>query len=120
MFNTTHWYLAILKWSDKWPDKKTDIPGSAFYFIPTSENYEDEESGQELVVFHEKKEEDDGDRHFLRFDGGKAVYEKLPPKAYINIDPSYTGSRLMTIEQFEKKITKMKTAKTTTSKRATA
>ena len=114
------WVLAILRWSDKWRDADTDIPGSAFYFIPTNESYANDH-GQELVKFkNNTADDDDDDRFLLRFNGGKEVYEKLPKEAYINIDPNYTGSRLMTVEQFEKKTTKMKTAKTTTSKRVVA
>ena len=110
------WVLAILRWSDKWRDTDTDIPGSAFYLVPTNESYTNEH-GQELVIFHDNTEEDDGDRPYLRFNGGKKTYAKLPPKAYINIDPAYTGSRLMTVEQYTKKSTQMKTATTKTSKK---
>ena len=114
------WVLAILRWSDKWRDTDTDIPGSAFYFIPNNESYANDH-GQELVRFNNTDDDaDDQGRFLLRFNGGKEVYEKLPKEAYINIDPNYPGSRLMTVEQFEKATTKMKTAKTTTSKRATA
>ena len=96
------WMLAILRWSDKWRDSKTDIPGSAYYFISTSESFENDH-GQELVFFdNDDTDDDDTPRPVLRLNGGKATYEKLPPKAYINIDPNYTGSRLMTIEQYDK------------------
>ena len=111
------WVLAILKWSPKWRDSDTDIPGSAFYLVPMNESYTNKH-GQELVIFHDNKEEDDdGDRPYLRFNGGKKTYAKLPPKAYININPAHTGSRLMTVEQYEKTSQRIKTATTKTSKK---
>ena len=104
------WMLAILRWSDKWRDSKTDIPGSAYYFISTSESFENDH-GQELVFFNnDAPTDDDEDRPVLRFNGGKATYQKLPPKAYINVNPDYKGSRLMTLEQHKKMLKKIETA----------
>tara|TARA_R100001530_G_scaffold82682_1_gene57619 strand:- start:90 stop:437 length:348 start_codon:yes stop_codon:yes gene_type:complete len=112
------WVLAILRWSDKWMDSTTDVRGSAYYFIPTSESYENEH-GQELVFFAEDTD-DDTARPCLRFNGGRSTYEKLPPKAYINVNPTYEGSRLMTVEDYEKASIQVKTTTTKASKQVQA
>ena len=118
MFNANDWLLAMLRWSDRWMDSKTDIRGSAFYFIGTSDSYENEH-GQELVFFADDRDSTDA-RPILRFNGGKDTYSKLPPKAYINVNPEYDGSRLMTVEQYEKSSKQTQTAITDTSKGAEA
>ena len=120
MFNANDWLLATLRWSERWMDSATDIRGSAFYFIGTSDSYENEH-GQELVFFENDRDRDSADaRPILRFNGGKDTYSKLPPKAYINVNPDYKGSRLMTGEQFEKASKEVKTVTTKSSKRAQA
>ena len=112
------WILAVLRWSDRWMDSATDVRGSAYYFIPTGDSYENDH-GQELVFFNDDTDSAEP-RPILRFNGGKATYEKLPPKAYINVNPDYEGSRLMTVEQHEKMLKKVQTATTKPSKRAQA
>ena len=112
------WVLAILRWSDKWMDSETDVRGSAYYFIPTGDSYENEH-GQELVFFADDTDSAEP-RPILRFNGGKATYQKLPPKAYINVDPNYNGSRLMTVEQYEKSSQQIQGAKITTATQPSA
>ena len=103
------WFLAILRYSDKWRDSDTDIPGSAYYFIPSGESYSNDQ-GQELVVFDDSAPEQQKSRPILRFNGGKPTYEKLPAKAYITTNPTHKGSRLMTVAQFDAKALQLKTA----------
>ena len=112
------WMLAILRWSDKWRDSDTDLAGSAYYFIPTGESYSNDH-GQELVYFNNDVDTDEP-RPCLRFNGGRETYEKLPPKAYINVDPNYNGSRLMTVEQYEKSSQQIQGAKITTATQPSA
>mgnify|MGYP003150594458 CR=1 FL=1 len=112
------WMLAILRWSDKWRDSETDVAGSAYYFIPTGESYSNEH-GQELVFFANDTDSDEP-RPCLRFNGGKETYQKLPEKAYINVDPNYNGSRLMTVEQYEKSSKKIQSATITTTTQPSA
>ena len=112
------WMLAVLRWSDKWRDSDTDVRGSAYYFIPTGESFSNDH-GQELVYFNNDTD-DDADRPYVRFNGGRETYEKLPAKAYINVDPNYNGSRVMTVEQYEKSSKQIQTAKITTTTQPSA
>lgn len=104
-FISTMWKLAVLKFSERWPDPTTGIRGSAFFIVPDGNRVTAEatDGKSQLVLLKGDTRTQDPNRvtQMLQVYGGKDVYEQLPKEAYINIDPNYEGGRFMTIEDFE-------------------
>ena len=105
-FIATDWQPATKRWSKTWVCPKTGETGSGIYFPDDGNNFnlEATDGKSEIVIIK-------GDRNappdptkitlMLRIFGGQPSYQKAPDASYINLNPSYVGSRFMTVEDYE-------------------
>ena len=105
-FIATDWLPATKRWSKTWACPKTGETGSGIYFPDDGNNFnlESTDGRSEIVIIK-------GDRNappdpnkttlMLRIFGGQPEYQKAPDNAYINLNPSYVGSRYMTTADYE-------------------
>ena len=105
-FIATDWVPATKRWSMTWVCPKTGEMGSGIYFPDDGSNFnlESSDGKSEIVIIK-------GDRNappdpnkvtlMLRIFGGQPSYQTAPEKAYINLNPSYVGSRYMTVDDYE-------------------
>ena len=105
-FIATDWQPATKRWSKTWECPKTGEKGSGIFFPDDGNNFnlESSDGKSEIVIIK-------GDRNappdpnkmtlMLRIFGGQPEYQKAPDNAYINLNPSYVGSRYMTTADYE-------------------
>ena len=105
-FIATDWQPATKRWSKTWVCPKTGETGSGIYFPDDGNNFnlESSDGKSEIVIIK-------GDRNappdpnkvtlMLRIFGGQPAFQTAPDDAYINLNPSYVGSRYMTVDDYE-------------------
>ena len=105
-FIATDWKPATKRWSKTWVCPKTGETGSGIYFPDDGNNFnlESSDGKSEIVIIK-------GDRNappdpnkvtlMLRIFGGQPSFQTAPDDAYINLNPSYIGSRYMTVDDYE-------------------
>ena len=105
-FIATDWVPATKRWSKTWVCPKTGENGSGIYFPDDGSNFNLEATDGKSAIVMIK-----GDRNappdpnkittMLQIYGGKPAYQTVPDKAYINLNPSYVGSRYMVTADYE-------------------
>ena len=105
-FISTDWLLATKRWGPGMLCPLSGEKGCGIYFPDDGSNFslESTDGKSEIVIIK-------GDRNappdpskvtlMLRIFGGQPAYQTAPDTAYINLNPSYVGSRYMTTEDYE-------------------
>ena len=99
-FIATDWLLATKRWGPKMVCPQTAEVGCGIYFPDDGSNFNLESTdGKSAIVIIKGDRKAPADPNkittFLHIYGGKATYQVVPDKAYINLNPSYVGSRYM-------------------------
>jgi len=105
-FVATDWVLATKRWGKGMVCPTTAQVGCGIYFPDDGSNFNLEATdGQSRIVIIK------GDRNappdpnkvtlMLRIFGGQPAFQKAPDASYINLNPSYIGSRFMTVADYE-------------------
>ena len=105
-FIATDWLLATKRWGSGMICPTTGEKGCGIYFPDDGSNFNLESTDGKSAIVMIK-----GDRNappdpnkittMLQIYGGKPAYQTVPDKAYINLNPSYVGSRFMTVADYE-------------------
>ena len=105
-FISTDWLLATKRWGPGMLCPLSGEKGCGIYFPDDGSNFNLEATDGKSAIVMIK-----GDRNtppdpnkltlMLRIFGGQPEYQKAPEKSYINLNPSYVGSRYMTTEDYE-------------------
>ena len=105
-FIATDWLLATKRWGEGMRCPTTGEKGCGIYFPDDGSNFNLEATDGKSAIVMIK-----GDRNappdpnkitlMLHIYGGKPAYQRVSDKAYINLNPSYVGSRYMVTADYE-------------------
>ena len=105
-FVATDWLLATKRWGSNMLCPNTGEKGCGIYFPDDGSNFNLQATdGKSAIVIIKGDKNAPPDPNkvtvMLQIYGGKSAYQTVPDKAYINLTPSYVGSRYMTTEDYE-------------------
>ena len=105
-FTPTDWLLSTKRWGPKMVCPATAEVGCGIYFPDDGSNFNLEATdGKSAIVIikGDRKAPPDPNKitTMLQIYGGKSGYQGAPDKAYVNLNPTYVGSRYMTTADYE-------------------